>query len=98
MTGNDPSPRSFENCKPAEDWDPNFPDENVPFYLRRLDEFSEKFKPVFLPQDFRSVFSADDLFPFSPTGITLLTLDLPADSSAAGTDDEPAQPGIWLEE
>lgn len=98
ITGNDPSPRSFENCKPAEDWDPNFPDENVPFYLRRLDEFSEKFKPVFLPQDFRSVFSADDLFPFSPTGITLLTLDLPADSSAAGTDDEPAQPGIWLEE
>jgi len=98
ITGNDPSPRSFENCKPAEDWDPNFPDENVPFYLRRLDEFSEKFKPLFLPQDFRSVFSADDLFPFSPTGITLLTLDLPADSSVVGTDDEPVRPGIWLEE
>jgi len=98
ITGNEPSPRSFENCKPVEDWDPNFPDENVPFYLRRLDEFSEKFKSLFLPQDFRSVFSADDLFPFSPTGITFLTIDLPAISSAAGTDDEPVQPGIWLEE
>jgi DNA polymerase elongation subunit (family B) len=98
ITGNDPNPRSFENCKPAEEWDPNFPDENVFFYLRRLDEFSEKFKPLFLPQDFRSVFSADDLFPFSPTGITLLTLDLPGESAGAGVDDEPPQPGIWLEE
>lgn len=95
ITGNDPNPRSFENCRPAEEWDPNFPDENVPFYLRRLDEFSEKFRPLFLPQDFRSVFSADDLFPFSPAGITLLTVDLPGDSSSAGMEEEPPQPGIW---
>ena len=73
ITGTDPNPRSFENCKPVEDWDPNFPDENTQFYLKRLDEFSEKFAPFFLPKDFRAVYSQDDLFPFDPAGIELLT-------------------------
>jgi DNA polymerase, archaea type len=73
ITGAEPVLRSFENCKLAEEWNPVFPDENVAFYLRRLDEFSEKFKDYFHPNDFRSIFSLDDLFPFDPSGIEILT-------------------------
>jgi DNA polymerase elongation subunit (family B) len=69
VAGTDPAPRSFESCRPAEEWDPNFPDENTAYYLRRLEEYAEKFSPFFLPQDYRAVFSADDLFPFNPEGI-----------------------------
>jgi DNA polymerase elongation subunit (family B) len=84
VTGDEPNPRTFENCKPASEWDPNFPDENIPYYIRRLDEFSEKFQPFFTPQDFRKVFSVEDLFPFSPEGITILSPDV----SAVETRDE----------
>ena len=96
VTGRESNPRTFEHCKSAEEWDPNFPDQNVLYYTKRLDEFSEKFKPFFLPQDYRAIFSADDLFPFSPHGITPVTIDLPA-----GFEDSAEQPpriGIWLDE
>ncbi|MFN0157693.1 MAG: DNA polymerase domain-containing protein [Bacteroidota bacterium] len=73
ITGSDPNPRGFENCKPASEWNPNFPDENTAFYLRRLDEFAGKFHEFFQPKDFRSVFSPDDLFPFTVQGVTLIT-------------------------
>jgi len=72
VTGSDPNPRSFENCRAAAEWDPNFPDENIAYYLRRLNEFSEKFLPFLTPQDHRRIFSPDDLFPFSSEGIALL--------------------------
>jgi DNA polymerase, archaea type len=70
ITGADPSPKGFANCKPASEWDANFPDENTPFYLRRLDDFSEKFREFFQPQDYRSIFSPEDLFPFTSQGVT----------------------------
>ena len=98
ITGSDRTPRSFDNCKPAEEWDPNFPDENTTYYLRRLDEFSEKFKPFFLPQDFRSIFSADDLFPFSPVGITPLVTDVSGTEPTESVDLTPSELGIWIEE
>jgi len=72
VTGDDPNPRSFDNCKPAAEWDPNFPDENIPYYLRRVDEYSEKFKPFFSARDHHRIFSVDDLFPFSPQEISIL--------------------------
>jgi DNA polymerase I len=72
ITGTDAVLRSFENCKLAEEWNPVFPDENVAFYLKRLDEFSEKFKEFFSPHHFRSIFSLDDLFPFDPAGIDIV--------------------------
>ena len=96
ITGHDPGVRTFENCRPSEEWDPNFPDENTAYYLKRLDEFSEKFKPFFLPQDYRAIFSADDLFPFSSKGITTLTVDLPGESALPGS--ETPKIGIWLDE
>ncbi len=93
ISGNDPNARGFEYAKPADEWNPNFPDENVPFYLRRLDEFSDKFRDLFPPADFRSVFSSEGLFPFDPEGISILVTDvteLPlagAEESAATTPD-----------
>lgn len=73
ITGSDPNGRGFENCRLADQWDPNFPDENAGYYLRRLDEFSSKFEPFFTPQAFRSIFSMEDLFGFDPSGITIQT-------------------------
>ncbi len=94
ITGNDPSPRGFEQCRAVTEWDPNFPDQNVPFYLRRLDDFSEKFRAFFQPQDYRRIFSVDDLFPFTPQGIT------PVVQTLAGTEQEesgPVEPSDWGE-
>ena len=96
ITGHDPGVRTFENVRPSEEWDSNFPDENTAYYLKRLDEFSEKFKPFFLPQDYRAIFSADDLFAFSAKGIATLTLDLPGESAYPAS--ETPKIGIWLDE
>jgi DNA polymerase elongation subunit (family B) len=94
ITGNDPYVKGFENAKPVEDWNPNFPDENAAFYHRRLDEFSEKFRDLFSPPHFRSIFSPEGLFPFSPAGISILTTDVtehppvgPEESPDATADD-----------
>ena len=98
ITGTDPNPRGTENCKAAEEWDPNFPDENAAYYVRRLNEFSEKFRPFFQPQDFRAIFSADDLFPFNAAGIMLIISDVSADSAPEEEEAKPGGFGIWIEE
>ncbi len=95
IAGNDPGVRIYENCRAADDWDPNFPDENTPFYLRRLDEFSEKFAPMFSPKDFRAIFSSDDLFPFDPAGIALVTTESVENEPPEG---ESFHFGIWIDE
>jgi len=96
ITGTDPGVRGFERCKPASEWDPHFPDENVAYYLKRLDEFAQKFKDFFDPKDFARIFATDGLFPFSADGIALVT------TSTAGEPEEPDEPagrfGIWLDE
>jgi DNA polymerase, archaea type len=86
ISGNDPNARGFESAKPVDDWDPNFPDENVPFHLRRLDEFSEKFLDFFAPADFRSIFSPEGLFPFNPQGMAILMMNIP-ELPRAGTEE-----------
>jgi DNA polymerase I len=98
VTGADPNPRTFEHCKPAEAWDPNFPDENTSYYLRRLEELSEKFKPFFTPKDYRAIFSDDDLFPFSPEGMTILTTRVPAHITPEADETLSTDFGIWLDE
>ena len=62
----------FDKGKLADEWDDLKPDENTQFYLKRLDEFSQKFLPFFKPQDFSSIFSTDTLFSFSAEGIELI--------------------------
>jgi len=93
ITGTDPSPKGFENCKPASEWDPNFPDENTPFYLRRLDDFSEKFQEVFEPKDYRSIFSVDDLFPFSSQGVSPIVRTLSGGEDDRSSQGEGPEPG-----
>ena len=62
----------YEKGRVADEWDSRKPDENTQFYLKRLDEFTQKFLPFFKPQDFSSIFSADTLFGFTPEGIKLV--------------------------
>jgi len=98
ITGTDANPRGTENCKAAEEWDPNFPDENAAYYVRRLNEFSEKFRPFFQPPDFRAIFSADDLFPFNAAGVALIISDVAPDTAPEEEESKPGTFGIWLEE
>jgi len=72
ITGSSANVTAFENCKLAADWDPDDPDENTAYYLKRLDEFTGKFEPFFSEHDFRLVFSPEDLFGFSADGIEIL--------------------------
>ena len=69
-TGNAGS--AFDKGRLAEEWKKEQPDENTQFYLKRLDEFAQKFLPFFKPQDFSTIFSADTLFAFSPSGISVV--------------------------
>ncbi len=96
VTGTEPNVRIAENCRIAEEWDSNLPDENTPYYLSRLGECSTKFKDFFTPSDFEKIFSTDDLFGFSPVGIGILNRELqpqrPDSQSGESEDDFP----IWL--
>ena len=71
ITGEDANVTAFRHCRRAEAWDPNDPDENTAYYLKRLDEFAKKFEPFFSEHDFRLVFSPEDLFGFSAEGIEI---------------------------
>ncbi|NTV59927.1 MAG: DNA polymerase [Chlorobiaceae bacterium] len=72
----------YDKGKLASEWKKDNPDENIHFYLKRLDEHCQKFLPFFKPQDYSTIFSADTLFSFSPQGIEILreirNTDLPA--------------------
>ncbi|MBI5473969.1 MAG: DNA polymerase [Ignavibacteriae bacterium] len=98
VTGTDPNVRTFESCKPIAEWDPNFPDENSSYYIRRLDEFSEKFMEFFTPQDFRAIFSPDDLFPFSSEGIVPVTRRRLSGVHQTEKETTDVEPPIWLDE
>ncbi|MDI6803704.1 MAG: DNA polymerase domain-containing protein [Bacteroidota bacterium] len=60
ITGTDTNVTSYENCKVADKWDPNFPDENTSYYLKRLEEQTKKFKPFFDEHDFNLIFSLEE--------------------------------------
>jgi hypothetical protein len=96
VTGTEPNVKIADNCRIAEEWDSNLPDENTPYYLSRLGECSSKFKDFFSPSDFEKIFSTDDLFGFSPFGITILNRELqpqrPDFQTGEPEDDFP----IWL--
>ena len=101
LTGEDLRAKGFEHAKLAEEWDPNFPDENTRYYVRRLDEFSKKFDLFFSSTDFGKIFSVDDLFPFSAEGIEILTKPVPSgekDKEAEETETPASGPTIWLDE
>ena len=100
VTGDDPNPRNFEIYKIADDWDPEFPDENTAYYLRRLAEFARKFESFFSPQDFHSIFSAEDLFGFSVDGKVIVNTQTEAGETVRSDDEADVfdiNPKIWLD-
>jgi DNA polymerase, archaea type len=100
FAGSDENPKGPESCRLASEWDPNFSDINVAFYLKRLDEVSAKFSAFFTPQDFVRIFSVDGLFAFSADGIRILNVEL--EPAPLAVEDEPDDSGIpplriWLD-
>ncbi|PQJ36384.1 DNA polymerase [Salinibacter sp. 10B] len=79
ITGDSATVTAFKNCALADDWDPENPDENTAYYLKRLNEFATKFEPFFTEEDFRLVFSPEDMFGFSADGIEILEQEHEAD-------------------
>jgi DNA polymerase I len=71
ITGSDAG-ANFDKGKLASEWNPKKPDQNVGFYLKRLDEIAQKFEPFFSPADYGKIFSVGGLFGFSPEGISVL--------------------------
>lgn len=101
ITGAEADVVGFKNCKLAAEWDPNFPDENVHYYLKRLTEFSRKFEEFFLPQDYRTIFSMDDLFGFSPKGLAVVTSQIQQETPDLYEKEEEREEkdiSIWLDE
>ncbi len=71
VSGGSNATSSWDKGKLASEWHQEKPDENTQFYLKRLDEYCQKFLPFFKPQDYSMIFSTDTLFTFSPDGIEL---------------------------
>ncbi len=65
ITGNDANVIIYQHCKTVESFDPNFPDENTQYYLKKIEELANKFEVFFKPEDFQKIFSADELFEFA---------------------------------
>ncbi len=98
VTGGASGVKIIDNCKLAEEWDPNFPDENTAYYLDRLDEASNKFEVFFEREEFKRIFSADDLFGFSAEGITIINRFKGSIDQASAEGEESPQFGIWLDD
>ena len=95
VTGQAPDVTAFENCRLANEWDADDPDENTAYYLRRLDDFALKFEPFFRPHEFRLIFSPEDLFGFSPAGIVIRNYERAVDMLFSDVDmplPEPTSP------
>jgi hypothetical protein len=96
ITGLDANVKGFENAKEAHEWDANFPDENTAYYLKRLEELSKKFEGFFSEKDFRSIFSAEDLFGFDATAISMVNKKESAPEEKKG--DQPEEYSIEFDD
>jgi len=97
----DAGPIGFENIRLADEWDPNFPDENVQHYLKHLEEYARKFENLFSEKDFHSIFSVDDLFGFTSKDIKVLnkiTKSEIQDSLKEESETFHIEPRIWLDD
>jgi DNA polymerase elongation subunit (family B) len=88
ITGDSANVTAFQHCKWADEWDPDDPDENTAYYIKRLDEFASKFEPFFTDHDFRLIFSPEDLFGFSADGIKIQRQHHEATRSDAAAEDD----------
>lgn len=100
ITGSDANVISYENCKAADKWDPNFPDENTSYYLKRLEEQTKKFKPFFDDHDFNLIFSLEesleDLNAIVKSKIIEVSEDKLKDEEEGPKDTTSEERGIWL--
>jgi len=74
ITGSTPDVRSFENCKLVEDWNPLKRDENIQYYLAKLNEYTKRFEIFFKPEDFKKIFSLSDGLNFDDVQIIIKKL------------------------
>lgn len=98
VTGTHPGVKIVENAKLAEEWQPNFPDENTPYYLERLNECSGKFDLFFSPKDFETIFSTEDLFGFDAGQVRLITDHTIPRDQASQPEEDAGEFGIWIDE
>jgi DNA polymerase I len=98
VTGSHAGAKIVENSKLAEEWQPNFPDENTPYYLERLSESSKKFDIFFSLQDFERIFSTDDLFGFDSDQVSLLTDHTVPRDQALPPEGDSEEFGIWIDD
>ena len=100
VTGSSAGVKISEHCRLAEEWDPNFPDENTLYYLSRLEEATAKFDVFFTPEDFRKIFTVEDLFGFDPAGVSVLQKPVASEEQdpSAPNERDLAEFRIWLGE
>jgi len=55
-----------ENIKLVEEWNYFNRDENIDFYVKRLNNLAEQLRIFFSEEDFNNIFSFDDLFSYIP--------------------------------
>jgi DNA polymerase elongation subunit (family B) len=55
-----------ENIKLSEEWNSFNRDENIDYYVKRLNNLAEQLHIFFSEQDFNNIFSFDDLFSYTP--------------------------------
>lgn len=77
ITGNDPNVKVFENCELVEFYNPNFPNVNIPYYLKKLDEYISRFSIFFSEKDFELLFPKEGtlIFSIKPKVINSLVRD-----------------------
>lgn len=96
ITGNEANVKTYENCKYAEEWDPNFPDENTSYYLKRLEEFTKKFAIYFSAVDFNKIFSLNDYKKEIFKTIRILTTKVSKDTTTEIDEKDEFEYKIWL--
>jgi hypothetical protein len=79
----------------AEFWDPSAPDENTEYYLDRLRQSLERYRPLVSERDFSLIFGEEGLFSFKDDEIELLRHSF--GSSERGDPTAGPDKGIWLD-
>ncbi len=73
IIGNDPNPRTFMSAVLYDEKDKSPQEYNALYYVKKLNEYAERFSELFEPEDFRKIFSTDEgsLFTTSLDGIKM---------------------------
>ncbi len=93
-TQRDITSTGIEKWKLAEEWLPNNPDEDIFYYKKKLIDAAAKFSFLFSQEDFKLLFSTDDLFGFAPEKITIRNHE----KRSVFDDNQKPDPQIWLDD